>query len=78
MYVVFDRFMRTEIISKPNIRTFFPTELIPGFDVSNVISEDRFEFTINFVLFSDSNNIDAYDGPPYMLFETLSVVLYPK
>jgi len=48
MYVVFDGFMRTEIISKPNIRTFFPTELILliwGFDVSNVISEDRFEFT---------------------------------
>ena len=40
--------MRTEIISKPNIRTFFPTELIlliPGIDVSNVIFEDRFEFT---------------------------------
>jgi len=39
--------MRTEIISKPNITTFFPTELIllfQGFDVSNVISEDRFEF----------------------------------
>jgi len=48
MYVVFDRFMRTESTSKPNIRTFFPTELIlliRGFDVSNVISEDRFEFT---------------------------------
>jgi len=54
MYIVFDRFMQTEIISKPNIRTFFPTELtllIPGFDVSNVISEDRFEFTSNFFYF---------------------------
>jgi len=48
MYVVFDRFMRIESASKPNIRTFFPTELIlliRGFDVSNVISEDRFELT---------------------------------
>ena len=78
MYVVFDRFMRTEIIRKPNIRIFFPTELIlliPGFDVSNVISEDRFEFTNKF---SDSNNIDTYDAPPYMLFETLSVILCTK
>jgi len=45
--------MQTEIISKPNVRTFFPTELIlliPSFD-SNVISEDRFEFTSKFLYF---------------------------
>jgi hypothetical protein len=54
MYIVFDRFMQTEMVSKLNTRTFFPTELIlliPGFDVSNVVSEDRFEFTSNFFYF---------------------------
>ena len=81
MYAVIDRFMWTAVVNKFNIITYFPTEvilLIPGFDVSDVISEDGFEFTSDFFLFSDSNNVNSCNNPPYMLFETLSVILYPK
>jgi hypothetical protein len=49
MCAVIDGFLQTEIINKPNIRTYFSTELIlliPDFDVSDMISEDRFELTI--------------------------------
>jgi hypothetical protein len=54
MCAVIDRFLQTETINKPNIRTCFSTELIlliPGFDFSDVISEDRFELKSIFLIF---------------------------